>query len=110
LVTTIDGTERSFTKGLGLHSRTELVYRLAGNFRRFMAWAAVDDAESRGSLELIVLADGREVFRQAILAGEEPRPIDVDLNGVNRMQIVVDYGDHGDVGDQMSLFDARFIK
>jgi hypothetical protein len=109
-VATIEGIERSFNKGLGLHSHTEVVYRLAGNFRRFLAIAAVDSTDGQGQLEVIVQADGREVFRESFQAGEEPRPIDVDLSGVNRMHIVVDYGHHGDVGDQISLYDARFIK
>jgi hypothetical protein len=29
-----DGRDKAFSKGLGLHSRTELGYRLAGKYRR----------------------------------------------------------------------------
>jgi hypothetical protein len=105
-----EGTEQSFAKGLGLHSRTELGYRLAGQFRRFLATAFVDETGGPGRVTLVISADGAERFRETLAVGDAPREIDLDLSGVNRLQILVDYGDQSDQGDQLSLCDARFLK
>ncbi len=110
LVASVGDKEQQFDKGLGLHSRTRLIYRLAGKYRRFLATAAVDETGGAGQLTLLIVADNRELFRQEMSRGESAREIDVDISGANRLQIVVDYGNHGDQGDQMSLCDARLIK
>jgi hypothetical protein len=108
----INGRETVFTKGLGLHGRTELGYRLAGKYQRFLAQAAVDElgGSGAGHLTLVILADGAERYRQTMAAGDPASEINIDLSGVNRMQILVDYGDQNDLGDHLSLGDARFVK
>ena len=45
------------------------------------------------------------------VTGLEPaRRIEVDLTGVRRLTILVDFGDFGDVGDHLDLCDARLVK
>ena len=41
---TAQGIPQSYAKGLSLHSRTELVYRLAGEYRRFVALSGMSES------------------------------------------------------------------
>jgi hypothetical protein len=41
---------------------------------------------------------------------DPPRAIDVDVEGVKRLKIVVDYGKNLDTGDWLNLCDLRIVK
>ena len=41
---------------------------------------------------------------------DAPLPIEVDIAGVKRLKIVVDYGQNLDTGDWLNLCDARIVK
>lgn len=100
-----------YHKGLALHSRTELMYRLPDRFGQFRAVAGIDDAvRPGGKVRLLVRGDGKDLFDAAITGSDAPRPIDVDLTGVRRLTILVDYGESLDAGDYLLLGNARLTK
>ena len=104
---------RTYAKGLGLHSRCELTYRLDGKYVKFATLAGIDDAaQGRGKAELKILGDGKELVKPVQLTGRDrPQRIRCDVSGVKALTIVVGFGDDGvDVGDHVSLADARLIK
>lgn len=105
----IDG--RRYTKGLALHSRTEMVFRLAAPYRRFVASVGIDDtARPRGSVRLVIRGDDRVLF-DAEVAGTDPvKPVELDVTGVRRLTILADFGDDLDVGDHLDLCEARLLK
>jgi len=105
----IDG--KRYAKGLAMHSRTELVYRLADRYRRLVAVAGIDDtARPRGSVRLVIRGDDRVLF-DAVVAGADPaKPVDLDMTGVRRLSILADFGDDLDVGDHLDLCEARLLK
>lgn len=105
----LDGQE--FARGLALRSKTAVVYRLPGKFGRFTAVAGIDDGvRPQGNVKLEIHGDDR-VLLQAAIDGRGPAlPIDLDLTGVSRLKIVVDFGEDLDVGDQLDLGDARIAK
>jgi len=101
----------SFNKGLAIHSRTELVYRLPAGFRRFIALAGIDPATSAsGNVRLRILGDDRELLTSDIAGHLPPQVIDLDIDNVKRLTIVVDYGQNLDAGDWLNLCDARMVK
>jgi hypothetical protein len=103
--------ERRFDSGIALHSRSELSYRLAGEFRRFDAVAGLDPGSRVVSqVRLVVLGDDRELWTHDVVASEPPPALSVDVRGVNRLTIRVDYGPDSDVGDQLNLCQARLLK
>ena len=106
----IDGAGREFSRGLGFHSRTDVTYRLVGQYRRLLAWAALEDVGANGRVMLIISTDNRECYREEIIVGEDAKKVDIDLKGANRLRIEVDYGDPSDQGDHLNLCDARLIK
>ncbi len=107
-----DGDEISkFTKGLAIHSRTKLVYRLRGAYHQFQAIVGMDpNRHGRGHVVLEISGDDRVLFREVVQGGREPVPLELDVSGVRRLQILVDYGEDGDVADHLHLCDARVSK
>jgi NPCBM/NEW2 domain len=113
-----DSTSRSaaeqtgtFNKGLALRSRTELVFRLPSSFGRFTTIAGIDPSTSTsGNVRLEIHGDDRLLFEDAIGGGEPPRSIDLDISGVKRLKLIVDYGSNLDSGDWLNLCDARIVK
>lgn len=105
--------ETNYAKGLGLHSRCELTYDLAGKYASFAATAGIDEAGgNRGRATLRILGDGKELLKPTDIAGGAAA-ISVNLNvaGVKQLTIVVDFGpDNLDVGDYVDLAEARVIK
>jgi hypothetical protein len=106
----VKGREQSFDKGLALHSRSQLVYRTANQYRRFQCLAGLDPALGTGQAQLTILADGTLRFQQILAASADAVPVEVDLSGVNRLTVLVDYGDQSDIADHVILGDARLIK
>ena len=116
---------RLYLKGLGVHSAARLVFNLsplplgegpgvraAGAPTRFEADLGIDDStDGRGSVQFRVLVDGREKFASPIVrGGDAPLPVSVDVTGAEKLELVVDYADRGDVLDHADWLNARLIQ
>ncbi len=104
---------RTYGRGLGLHSRCEVSYQLDGKFAAFAALAGIDEAGgNRGNATLKVLGDGRELLKPLNLtAAAGPVAVRCNVAGIKTLTILVDFGPDGvDVGDHVSLAEARLIK
>jgi hypothetical protein len=98
-------------KGLAIHSRTLLIYRVPAGVRRFQALAGIDESvRTGGHVRLEVRGDNRELFNAPVVAGQEPVEIDLDVAGVERLKILVDFGQQLDIGDSLHLCRARLTK
>ena len=106
--------QKTYARGLAIHSRTELVYRLGGDFRRFQAMMGIDDEftnEKWGAVEVRILGDRRPLYSGVCRPREDPIPLDLDVTGVVELEIIVDYGpDKDGIGDRLHLADARVVK
>ena len=103
--------ETKFRKGLALHSRSEVAYRLPGEFSRLVASVGIDPAQrSRGNVRLEIRGDDRVLLDEPLAGSAAPRPIELDVTGVGRLTILVDYGEGLDIGDQLILGNARLIR
>ncbi|QDU93142.1 NPCBM/NEW2 domain-containing protein [Lignipirellula cremea] len=103
---------KSYAKGLAIHSRTLLTYRLNGKFGRFLAKAGIDDSVGEGgNVELLIRGDGQDLYRGQLSGkDEQPVEIDLDITDVRRLTILVDFGEAGDIADHLDLCDARVKK
>ena len=100
-----------YRKGLALHGRTELVYRLPDRFSRFLAMVGIDDAvRPGGKVRLVVRGDGRELLDAVVAGSDAPRSLNLDMTGVRRLTILVDFGDSLGTGDYLFLCNARLSK
>ncbi|OHB71265.1 MAG: hypothetical protein A2V70_08965 [Planctomycetes bacterium RBG_13_63_9] len=103
--------EKQYGKGLALHSRTRIVYRLPERFRRFKAVVGIDDGvRPHGHVRLVIHGDEKLLLDIALSGTDPPKPVDLDLGGVRRLAILIDFGDGLDVADHLDLCSARIIK
>jgi hypothetical protein len=102
---------KQYRKGLALHGRTEMTYRLPDRFRRFQAVVGIDDrVRPQGAMRLVVRGDHRVLWEAVLTGTDAPLPLDLDVGGVRRLSIVADFSETFDVGDQLLLCEAKVIK
>lgn len=106
-----------YRKGLGMHSSARLAYDVPEACEWFCAELAIDErAGQRGSVVFRVYADGgdgqwRGVFEsQVVRGGETPIPVRLDIRGVKRLALIVDFADQGDELDYADWLDARLVR
>ncbi len=105
------GEIKMYHKGLALRSRTELEYRLPPKAKRFAAIAGIDPATAdQGNVQLEIAAEDQILWQGEIDGSAPPTEIQVDLNGAQRLRILVDYGTNLDFGDRLHLVEARVTK
>ena len=105
----LDGKE--YKKGISLTSRTEIVFKVPAQAKRFRALAGIDDGVANlGSVQLVITGDGRQLYSGKLTGKDPAAELDLDLSGVRRLAILVDFGDDLDVGDHLNLCEARIVK
>jgi hypothetical protein len=101
----------TYRKGVAIYSRTEMLYRLPDRFSRFRAIAGIANvARPNGKVRLVLRGDDQELLNVRLTGKDAPRPIDVDLAGVRRLTILVDYDGTFSPGDYVFLCNARLSK
>ncbi|MFO0904115.1 MAG: NPCBM/NEW2 domain-containing protein [Pirellulales bacterium] len=101
-----------FDKGIVARSRTTAVYRVPKNFRRFEARLGVQDgaAKDLADLRVSIVGDGKSLFEATITGKDAPQDIALDLSGVRRLAILVDFGANEGTGDWLVFGNARMTK
>ncbi len=102
---------KQYAKGVAMHSRTKVVYRLPGRFSRFKATAGIDDGvRPHGNVRLVISGDDKVLLEATLAGSDPPRPIDLDISGVRRVTVLVDFAADSDVADHLDLCNARVVK
>ena len=105
----LDG--KTYAKGLAMHSRTSTSYRVPEKFSRFEAVVGIDDSvRDGGHVQVTISGDAKTLWEANIAGNEAAKPVSVDLTGVKKLEIKVDFGDDLDVADHLDLAEARFTK
>jgi len=102
-----------YATGLGVHSRSELTWKLDGKFRRFQATVGIDDSsQGKGSVVFRVLVDGKSAFTSKPVTGiQEPLAIPpVDLTRAKSLTLIVDFGADADILDHADWCNACLIR
>jgi hypothetical protein len=108
----------SYERGLGVHARSELTFEIPSDYKYFLAVIGIDDEVQRdrasattlGNCEFIVLADGREIYRQTLRGGTAPEALRLELKNAKRLTLLVEVGDDFDFADHANWCDARLLK
>jgi hypothetical protein len=100
-----------YSKGLALHSKTVLEYDVAG-YSTFRCVLGLDDAMSgSGHAVVKIEGDGKELLATGVSSRDnKPQDVSLSIKGVQKLRIIVDYGEDLDLGDHVDLADARIIK
>lgn len=102
---------RSFDRGLYLHSRTQLSYRLEGDYRRFQAVMGIDQlVEPNGDVHVVIKGDGQILLEADVRGDQPPRVLDLDVTDVLELEILVDFGQDLDISDHLDLADAKLLR
>ncbi len=103
---------REYEKGLALHSKTLVEYRLQGKYSKFLALAGIDDGvRPAGDLSLVVMLDGKRLGEHRLRGNDEsPLNLEYDVRGGRKLSLLVDFGEGLDVSDRLHLVNARVTK
>ncbi len=106
-----------FTKGLCMHSKSRVAFKLDAEYRRFDAQLAIDQAAQRNGSVVFQVFLANEAgkwapaFESPTVRGGDPlRSVSIDVSEAHAMLLVVDYADHGDVWDHACWLSARLSK
>ena len=103
--------EVDFSKGLGVHARSELRYNLAGKYELFRSFVGVDDEVGmRGSVVFQVWLDGVKAFESPLMRGTDPaRLVELPTTGKLELKLIVLDGGNGIGSDHADWADAQVI-
>jgi len=102
---------KTYSRGLWIHSRTLLRYRISGDYRRFQAVMGIDQAVApRGDVHVVISGDGKPLLEADVRGTDPPQPVDLDVAGVRDLEIFVDFGGDLDIADHLDLAEAKVIK
>lgn len=102
---------QSFTRGLCIHSKTLVRYRLAGEYRRFQAVMGIDElVGNKGHTHVVIKADDQVLFEGDVRGGDDPVDLDFEITDKRDLEILVDFGADLSVADHLALGNARLVK
>lgn len=101
-----------FERGLGVHSRSRVVYDLRGEYRQFVTSFGLDDeAGAHADVTIAILVDGVARFREAsVRPGKLHGPVSLDIGGAKRVELIVDFGENGDIQDRFNWVEPALIR
>ena len=109
----IDGTVKTFDKGIGTATNSEIVYNLDGNYDYFTTYLGTDKNYNIGSttIRFRILADGKEVYTSDVIKTNTPAEyVKLDVTGVKQLTLIADDVDGNLVGDFASWADSKLYK
>lgn len=117
---------KTYQRGLSIHSKTTLSYRISGDYRRFQAVMGIDYDRVRrrvGHVHIVISGDDTVLFEGDVDHADPPAPLDLDVTDIRDLKILVDYGEEkvttssgiektvlSSMGDWLNLANARVIK
>ncbi|MCM3042093.1 M60 family metallopeptidase [Paenibacillus motobuensis] len=109
---TLKLNDKTYTKGLGTHANSEIVYKLNGQYTSFAALVGVDsEVGSVGTVEFQVVVDNQVVFSSGVMnKNTEAKEVNVNLSGKNELKLIVTDGGDGINSDHADWVNARLIK
>jgi hypothetical protein len=107
-----------FQKGLGVHSKSMLTYQLDGRYSVFMATIGLDDEVEKeanegreGNVDFRVTGDGKVLYEaKNVTVADKPKNININVAGVKRLTLVVDFGKNFHVQDRADWAEPILIK
>ena len=107
---TLDGI--TYSKGLGTHAASRILYDLSKGYNRFTSRIGVDDETgASGSVVFSVYADSVKVFDSGRMTGSSlAQVLDIDITGAAKLLLDVTDGGDGTVLDHADWADARVFR
>jgi hypothetical protein len=117
LDTNLDGSpltlsDGKYTKGIAMHARCILQYKLAGEFSRFRAKVGLEEpAGHEGRTIVRLVGDNKTLYENLDTRGDQPpKDLDIDIAGVNQLALEADFGPSQDTGARVVWANARVLR
>ncbi|MDF2921484.1 MAG: hypothetical protein K0R57_398, partial [Paenibacillaceae bacterium] len=104
----LDGV--TYSKGIGTHANSDIVYNLNGNYSRFISDVGVDDHVTHANASIVfqVWADESLLFDSGVMnALSATQTVDVSVAGVNQLKLTVTDSGNGNSYDHADWAGAR---
>ena len=100
---------RRYSKGIGTHAPSEIIYEIDGEYSRFLA--TVGGAEKNGTVVFRVFGDGKLLAQTDVMQGMRgTKNIDVAIAGIRSLRLVVTDAGDSYICDMANWADARLLK
>ena len=107
-----DKTVKTYNKGIGTHSYSEIVYDSTG-YEVFDSWVGVDrniNANELSSVVFKVYVDGELKAQSDVMRYDTPKQhLVVDVRDSKQVKLVVEVADNGNSWDHANWADAKFL-
>jgi hypothetical protein len=104
---------QKFSKGLGTHAYSEIIYRLSGQYTTFEAMVGVDDYPSfskNPSMEFFVYGDDKLLWQSGVMhVLDTAKQVRVNISGINELKLVVGDAGDGTHYDHANWAEARIL-
>lgn len=105
------GQARVFANGIGMRSWSRLVFASEARFDRLLAQVGIDaETGGRGDCVVSVRGDGISLWSSRVRGGEPAVPVDVDITGIQRVELLVEPGEQFDLADHVDWAEARLVR
>jgi hypothetical protein len=100
---------KTYSKGLGVHSNSEVVYDLAGRYSTFLSDIGLDaETGNNGSVAFQVFADGTKIYDSGVMRGNNAaKSLQVDVRNVRQLKLVATNGGDNNYWDHADWANAR---
>jgi len=101
---------RRFSRGLGTHADSRIVYDVGGRYRRFQSWVGADGA-SNATITFELWADGQKRWESGLMNKRNAAKLaDLDISGVKTLELVVGHGGDNITSDHANWADAKLLR
>jgi beta-galactosidase len=103
---------RKFSRGLGTHANSRIVYDLSsGRFRTFRCFVGRDEHAGDGRVVFQVLVDGKKVGDSGPMTKTSPaKKVEVDVAGASTLELLTQDGGDGISGDHGDWAEAQLVR
>jgi hypothetical protein len=105
----LESGKQFYDSGLYAHADSSYVYNLDGKWKRFKAACGLQN-EVEGSVVFIVKCDDKEVYRSDLIDEWTERPVDLDVTGVKKLELIANDGGNGKWADCAVWFAPRLTR
>ncbi len=100
-----------YNKGVGTHAKSEIIYQLKPNYKRFVAGVGVDDLKKMGgTINLIVKIDGKIVASTPTLKGGQLWNFNIEIPvGSQKLELIALDGGNGNNSDHVDWVNCGFM-
>ncbi len=101
---------KSYSRGIGTHAPSRIVYALDKQYTRFQAEAGADGATGP-TVTFEVWVDGAKRWESGLMTRDLPaKRVDVEITGASSLELVVGDGGNGVGADHADWAEARLLR